>query len=97
MTLRRRLHLVDDYGMTGYGFVATMVVVLAVIVAVTFCGFTYGGRAVGRTTCRNWGTQTGYETKFVVLNWSDSGTCLARSHGRWVQNTNIIINDPAKP
>lgn len=46
-------------------------------------------RAVGRTTCRHWGTQTNIPTKFVLLNWADSGTCLARTPtGRWVPNSN---------
>ena len=66
------------------------------------CGFialiVYPSRAVGRTTCRNWASQTGYETKFTILNWADTGTCLARvPGGRWVQNSRVIINAPVKP
>ncbi len=58
----------------------------------------YPSRSVGNTTCRHWGEQSGYETKFRILNWADTGTCLARTpNGRWVKNTNIIINVPEKP
>lgn len=55
-------------------------------------------RAVGSTTCRHWGEQTGYATKFQILNWADTGTCLARTSGdHWVKNTSVIINVPEKP
>lgn len=55
-------------------------------------------RAIGRSTCHNWGEQTGYRTKFTVLNWADTGTCLAQtSDGHWVPNTHIIINTPPRP
>ena len=46
-------------------------------------------RPVGRSTCANWSRQTGVTTKFVLLNWADTGTCLARTpDGHWIQNTN---------
>lgn len=59
---------------------------------------TWASRSVGRTTCRNWEEQTGYQTKFQVLNLFDGGTCLAKTRGgHWVQNTHVIINVPEKP
>ncbi len=52
-------------------------------------------RSVGKITCRNWGKNTGYKTKFVIQNWADGGTCLTlTTNGRWVKNTQIIINVP---
>ena len=55
-------------------------------------------RAIGAANCRNWSRQTGYPSKFVVLNWFDEGQCLARMpDGHWTYSDNIIINVPAKP
>jgi hypothetical protein len=57
----------------------------------------YPSRSVGRTTCRHFSEQSGYPTKFVILNWADTGTCLARTpDGHWTKNTNIIVNVPSK-
>lgn len=54
-------------------------------------------RVVGRTTCHNFAVQTGYRTKFEVLNFFDTGTCLARTpDGHWTKNTNIIVNVPVR-
>lgn len=46
-------------------------------------------RHVGHSTCSNWSSQTSVPTKFVLLNWADTGTCLAKTpDGHWVKNSN---------
>lgn len=78
------------------GFIGGMVTGLAILVLGIVPTVILPLRAVGRTTCRNFAAQTGYPTKFVVLNWADTGTCLARTpDGHWTKNTNIIVNVPA--
>lgn len=87
-----------DYYSNSDGWI--LVAILGALVA--FMGLlaptiTWSGRAVGRTTCRHFAEQSGYQTKFTILNWADSGTCLAlASNGRWVPNTQLIINVPSK-
>jgi hypothetical protein len=90
-TLAGRLWLVDSYGLTPYGVLAILIGCALAIVGVMFAAATYGGRSYGRATCARWGAQTGIQTKFVVLNWADSGTCLARTlNGRWVKNSQWV-------
>ncbi len=77
----------------GVGFVS----LLAAILLIVFGAIVLGGRSVGRTTCRHFSAQTGYPTKFAILNWADTGTCLARTpDGHWTKNTNIIVNVPPR-
>lgn len=65
------------------GIVLSVVILLVSIV--------FGSRAYGATECSNWGKQTGYNTKFEVLNFMDTGTCLALApNGRWVLNTQVL-------
>ena len=86
--LAYKLGLVDSYGLTMGGFLGILAGGILLVLAVVFCAVTYGGRSYGRTTCANWSSQTGIQTKFVILNWADSGTCLARTPGgRWVLNS----------
>lgn len=57
-----------------------------------------GMRSYGRGVCRQFATQTGFPTKFVVLGFMDSGTCLAKApDGRWVLNTQIVQFTGGKP
>src|SRR4051812_43675540 len=74
-------------------FVAGVILLVAVIgIAVTV-----GQRAVGRTTCRNWSEQTGYPSKFVILNFFGGGTCLAGPRwGRGVKNTLVLTATPRR-
>jgi hypothetical protein len=77
-------------GMIVLGFAALSCALIPTIVLPS--------RYVGSTNCRNWSQQTGYPSKFRVLNWFDTGQCLARTpDGHWTLNTNIIVNVPAKP
>lgn len=87
--LLRRWHIVDGYGfMTGGALLASLFLGLFVLPVGIFCGVVYGGRAYGRDTCKTWSKQTGVPVKFVVLNWADSGTCLARTpDGHWIVNS----------
>lgn len=81
------MKLRDDFGLTGFGFIICAAVGTILFVAIVLSSVIYGGRAIGRPTCRRWSVQTGIPTKFVVLNAFDSGTCLARTpSGRWVRN-----------
>lgn len=90
-TITRRLHLTNSYGITGIGTIVLAVGTLVVLVAVLVSATVLGGRSVGRITCRHWGAQTGFPTKFVVLNFFDDGTCLAQApNGRWVVNTKVV-------
>jgi hypothetical protein len=82
----------DQY---GYLRIPWMIALLLTVAALFAGGIgvviVTSSRAVGRTTCRNWSAQTGYETKFVLLNWADTGTCLALApNGRWVKNTQVL-------
>lgn len=90
-TLGRKLHLTDGWGFTVFGIVATALACAAVLLALIFAAVLFPSRAVGRITCRNFASQTGFKTKFVILNWADTGTCLAQApNGRWVKNTQIV-------
>ena len=90
-TWPRRLRLTDSYGISGFGMLLSILGVLVVVLTIVFASVVYGGRAYGRTTCVNFATETGFQTKFVVLNWADAGTCLALApNGRWIKNTQIV-------
>lgn len=90
-TVSRKLHLTDDLGVTIGGMLAIVFSALAVFVAIAMAAIIAGSRAIGRPTCRNFAAQTGFPTKFVVLNVFDTGTCLAQApNGRWVKNTQIV-------
>lgn len=70
------------------GILAVLAGAIVLLFALVFVGVTYGGRAYGKPTCRHWGEQVGVQTKFVILNWADSGTCLARTPaGLWVPSS----------
>lgn len=87
-TLAERLWLADAYGLSFLGMILSIFAVLAVAVLAIGITGTVAARAYGHTTCNNWGSETGIATKFVVLNWGDSGTCLAQTpDGRWVLNS----------
>lgn len=65
------------------------------------CGFialvVLPSRTVGKTTCRNFSKESGYATRFVIMNWADTGTCLALApNGRWVNKDSIVINVPSR-
>jgi len=100
-TVARKLRLTDRYGNASIlTFILGFAAFVALIVAIVMVSVIVGGRVVGRTTCRNWGVQTGIPTKFAILNWNDPGTCLARTpDGRWVLNTNwqAFVNGGGKP
>lgn len=86
-----------DYSNSDGWILVTILGAVAALVGVVVPTVTWSSRVVGRTSCRNWATQTGYQTKFAIINWADGGTCLAlTSDGHWVPNTQIIINTPAK-
>jgi hypothetical protein len=64
---------------------------LAVLVASIIAIVIPVSRAVGETNCSNLGEQTGYPTKFRILNFFDTGTCLVRnSNGLWVKDVNVL-------
>lgn len=80
----------------GSDTVAAWCMILCGCAALGVLGFGIGGlvtsgsRAVGRTTCRHWGERTNFKTQFVILNWNDTGTCLALApNGQWVKNTKV--------
>lgn len=83
--------LVDRDGATVFGFVLAIV---GIAVAVFIAGAAIlipTMRAYGRNQCSNWGNQSGYETKYIVPGFLDTGTCLAKTNnGSWVKNTAII-------
>lgn len=85
-TLSRKLGLVDNYGLTGVGFLTALLAGITLLMAVLVTSIVLGSRAIGRTTCGHWASQTGFASKFVVLNFFDTGSCL----GRWVKNTQIV-------
>lgn len=80
----------DKYGMLKARWIFAFSTIAVVIVMFgIFSAVVYGGRANGRGTCSQWEQQMGVPTKFTVLNWADSGTCLAKTpEGIWVKNTN---------
>lgn len=90
-TVCRKLHLSDSYGISGLGILVAILGGGAIFVSALVIGVITTGRSIGRTTCRNWSTQTGFPSKFVILNLFDSGTCLAQApNGRWVVNTKVV-------
>lgn len=90
-TVGRKLGLTDSWGFTVFGMILTLGLGVALVVALAFAAALFPSRAVGRTTCRNFASQTGFKTKFVILNWADTGTCLAQApNGRWVKNSQIV-------
>ncbi len=96
--LARRLHLVDSWGLTGWGLALWFTLGLSVVLTVLFASIILGSRAIGRTTCRHWSEQTGYPSKFRILNFFDTGTCLARTpSGRWVLNSKVLTFTGRKP
>ena len=87
--IAHKLRLTDDFGLTVGGFLLSAFGGIAVFVIAVTIAIALGSRAYGRTSCSNWASQTGIPTKFAVLNWADSGTCLARTpDGRWIANSN---------
>lgn len=89
--IARKLRLVDSWGISLFGVILGFTAGLAIVVALLFAAILFPSRAVGRITCRNFASQTGFKTKFVILNWADTGTCLAQApNGRWVKNTQIV-------
>ena len=99
-TIARKLHLVDGYGISTLGAALSVVFGCLALAGVLIIGITLGGRAYGRTTCANWGSASGITTKFQVLNWADSGTCLARTpSGQWVLNSKweAFVTGTTKP
>lgn len=76
---------------SGWGFLAAITCAIAVIMAILVPLVTYGSRNQGRISCRSFASQTGYPTKFVLLNSWDTGTCLARTRsGRWVPKGQLV-------
>lgn len=87
-TYARKFRLADNYGLTGLGIISVVASIFVVVVVSLVLALTLGGRAYGRTTCTNWSQETGVRTKFAVLNWLDSGQCLALTpSGTWVLNS----------
>lgn len=90
-SLPRRLHLTDYCGLTDLGLILSLLVGAAVIVTVLVVSIVASERAVGRISCRNWAQAAGFPSKFVILNYFDSGSCLAQApNGRWVSNTKVV-------
>jgi hypothetical protein len=93
--LAYRLRLRDSYGVTPLGVILIALSSIGALILILFLSILYGGRAAGRTICRHWSDQTGIPTKFEVLYWADTGTCLARTpDGRWVLNTKVQVYIP---
>lgn len=82
----------DDYDSLRLPWVlavifGSVVGVTAVVMAIAVVSM----RSYGRGACATWGRQSGFPTKFVLIGWADSGTCLARApNGQWVLNTKIV-------
>jgi hypothetical protein len=87
--LSRRLGLVDEYGLSGFGLIVVILMIACVIVAILVPSIIFGSRALNRSQCHNFATQSGYQTKFVILNWGSTGTCLAHVDGKWIPKENI--------
>ncbi len=97
LTIRRRFRLVDGFGLTGLGFVVTGVAGFLLFVTVVMVSVVGLSRHFGRIACGNWSSETGYPTKFVLLNTASTGTCLARTpSGRWVVNSKVIAIAPSR-
>lgn len=97
--ISRRLGLTSRYGgISGFGIILSAASVVLLLVAVITVVAIGSGRAIGRTTCHHWATQTGFKSKFVVLNFFSAGTCLAQApNGQWVVNSQIVQFIGAKP
>ncbi len=80
----------DEYGNATFAaFMLTLCSAIVAVCIIVFLAVVLVGRSVGRTTCENWSIETGIESKFVLLNWADTGTCLAKApDGRWILNSN---------
>lgn len=98
MSLPRRLGLSDSYGLTAAGFILGILAAVIALVTIILFITLASSRAIGRTTCHNWSAQTGFKSKFVVLNFFSTGTCLAQApNGQWVVNSQIVQFIGAKP
>lgn len=72
-------------GLSGFGFGVVFLGTIFALIAVVCVAIIAGGRITGRTGCANWGMETGIPTKFVILNFGNTGTCFAHApDGRWV-------------
>ncbi len=92
----RRLRLTDSFGLTMGGFVVSLVTVIVAFIAILSVLVIGLSRHYGRISCANWSAETGYPSKFVILNTASGGTCLARTpSGRWVVNSKVIEVVPA--
>lgn len=93
--LTDRLRLTDCYGVSPLGMLLSLLGGATALVLIGGLAIILGGRAAGRTICRNWSSQTGIPTKLAVLYWADSGHCLAQTpDGRWVLNTKVQVYIP---
>lgn len=81
--------IVADYYDGALWFISGWIVLIVASIMGIFLLVTGISRPVGHSICNNWSRQTGVPTKFVILNWADTGTCLARTpDGHWIQNSN---------
>ena len=87
-----------NYGLdNGWWFLAAAVAGVAALTLIVTSVVPLASRAAGESSCKSWGAQTGYPTKFRVLWALDTGTCLARlPNGKWVPNSNVFTNTPQR-
>lgn len=97
--ISRRLGLTGRYGgISAFGIVLSAVTAVLALTGVITVAVIGSSRAIGRTTCHHWATQTGFKSKFVVLNFFSAGTCLAQApNGQWVVSSQIVQFIGAKP
>jgi hypothetical protein len=95
MKVLRWLRLCDQWGISFFGMICSVLLGCAAIVLVSLLLTIAIGRNAGRTSCHNWSVETGIQTKFAVLYWADTGKCLAKApDGRWVLNTRVQVYIP---
>lgn len=92
LPLARRLRLTDAYGDLSFGgFVLSCCAGIAACFVLVGLVVILSMRPYGRGVCHRFAEQTGFRTKFVVLGFMDTGTCLAQApNGQWVSNSKIV-------
>jgi hypothetical protein len=81
----------DNEAFVLVGIVSAVFALVCVVLAITLPAVIYSSRHFGRVSCDNFAIQSGYQTKFVLLNSWATGTCLAHTKdGRWVPTNQLI-------
>lgn len=79
-----------DYDQPFWHVLVFLFGAIALLLVTIFAANIIGCRLNGPGACEQWGQQTGHRTKFRLIGFLDTGTCLAQlKNGRWVINSSV--------